>query len=407
MHILFLSTWSPYPPDNGSKIRANYLLRSLAKTHRVTLVAFDPDLKTEPEAHDNVAVYPVHADPFRYVQLPQLIKYLSPVPLLFWRIKEIQSIIDNLPDHGKWDAVVAVQAPVGRYALRFHQIPRILDVDTALSYQLRERYQRQTTRLNRWRTWLSWYKAYRYESALFPKFHTCAVSSPIEVESVQALAGNRSAVSVLPNGVDCTHHRAGLAEVQPHTLIYNGALTYSANYDAMRYFLAEIYPLIKQKTPDVALSITGSTQGVDLDGLRLDASVRLTGYVDDIRLLVAQSTACIVPLRQGAGTRLKILEAMALGTPVVSTSKGAEGLETVDNEHLLLADTPEAFADAVLRVKNDGDLRERLQRNARALVEQQYDWEIIGAQFVALVEEAVKASGQNGKEAETQGSKSL
>ncbi len=393
MHILFLSTWSPYPPDNGAKIRANYLLRPLAKTHRVTLVAFDPDSKTEPEAHENVTMYPVHADPFRYVQLPQLIKYLSPVPLVFWRIGEMQSTIDRLPDLDKWDAIVALEVFIGHYALRFSQLPRVLDVDTSLTHQLRERYQRQTTRLSRWRTWLSWYKAYRYEGALFPKFQVCAVSSPLEVESVQALAGNRSTVAVLPNGVDCAHHRLGLTEVQPRTLIYNGALTYNVNYDAMRYFLAEIYPLIKQKTPDVTLRITGSTQGVDVDGLRLDASVRLTGYVEDIRLPVAQSAVCIVPLRQGWGTRLKILEAMALGTPVVSTSKGAEGLEVVDNEHVLLADTPEAFADAVLRVMHDGRLRERLRHNARALVEQRYNWEIIGAQFVALVEEVAKASG--------------
>ena len=158
----------------------------------------------------------------------------------------------------------------------------------------------------------------------------------------------------------------------------------------MQYFLADIYPLIKHEIPDVTLSITGSTKGVDLNGLRLDASVHLTGYVEDIRFPVAQSAVCVVPLRQGGGTRLKILEAMALGTPVVSTSKGAEGLDVVDGEHLMIGDTPEAFADAVMRVMRDSNLRERLRCNARILVEHRYDWESIGAQFVALVEGAVK-----------------
>lgn len=393
MHVLFLSTWWPWPPNNGSKIRANYLLQALAKTHRVTLVGFNPDSTTGSETLENVTTHSVQADPFRYVQLPQVVKYLSPVPLVFWRIREMGSTIRRLQNQNHYDAVVAVQAPVARYALLFSGVPGIVDVDTSLSYQLRERYQEQKTYLGCWRTWISWYKAYHYERVLFRKFQTCALVSPLEVPSVQAMTGNRSEVTVLPNGVDCTHHRFDLAEVQPNTLIYNGALTYSANYDAMHYFLAEIYPLIKHALPDVTMRITGSTKGVDINGLRLDSSVHLTGYVDDIRLPVVQSAVCVVPLRQGGGTRLKILEAMALGTPVVSTTKGAEGLEVIDNEHLLLADTPEAFADAVLRVLSDSSLRERLRYNARILVEQRYDWEIIGTQFVALVEDTVRASG--------------
>jgi glycosyltransferase involved in cell wall biosynthesis len=155
----------------------------------------------------------------------------------------------------------------------------------------------------------------------------------------------------------------------------------------MQYFLAEIYPLIKQQIPDVILTITGSTKGVDLDGLRLDESVHLTGYVDDVRQPVARSAVCVVPIQQGGGTRLKILEAMALGTPVVATSKGAEGLDMIDGEHLLIADAPDAFAEAVVNVLRDTELRRRLATHARALVEARYDWGPIGQQFVELVEE--------------------
>lgn len=394
MNILFLSTWFPFPPDNGSKIRAYYLLRALAEKHKISLVAFNSNANINFVTPENVTIYPVQADPFRYVQLPQVVKYFSPIPLVFWRSKQMEAILKPLQHRAQWDAIVAIQAPVARYALQF-DAPRVLDVDTALGYQLHQHYEAQTTRLGRWRAWVSWYKAYRYENALCPQFQVCAVVSPAEVASVQAMAGNRSTVAVIPNGVDCAHHRPGLAEVRPNTLIYNGALTYSANYDAMRTFLAEIYPLVRQQNPAVTLSITGSTKGVDLTGLRLDDSVRLTGYVEDIRLPVAGSTVCVVPLRQGGGTRLKILEAMALGTPVVATSKGAEGLEVVDGEHLLIADTPAAFAGAVGRVLRDPVLRARLAVNARALVEAKYDWPAIGAQFVELIEGEVR--GREGK----------
>jgi len=166
-------------------------------------------------------------------------------------------------------------------------------------------------------------------------------------------------------------------------------MTYSANYDAMQFFLRDVYPQVRAAVPGASLTITGSTAGVDQAGLALDDTVHLTGYVDDIRPVIAGSAACVVPLRQGGGTRLKILEAMALGVPVVSTRKGAEGLDVVDGEHLLLADTPRDLAAATVRLLQDGALRACLASQARALVERRYDWRAIGAAFTALVEETV------------------
>ena len=118
--------------------------------------------------------------------------------------------------------------------------------------------------------------------------------------------------------------------------------------------------------------------------------MRLSGYVEDVRPVIAGSAVCVVPLRQGGGTRLKILEAMALGVPVVSTTKGAEGLDVVDGAHLLLADEPHDFAAATVRLMRDGALRARLAEQARARVEERYDWRAIGAGFASLVEEAVE-----------------
>ncbi len=289
-----------------------------------------------------------------------------------------------------WDAIVAIQMPMAQYALSMPANARILDVDTALSYQLMERYRSATPHLARLAAWASWRKAYHYERRIVRRFDAACVVSRLELASLRdwGSAGSCS-VELVPNGVDCTRNHPGLASPQPNHLVYNGSLTYSANYDAMHWFLSEIYPLIKPQQPDVRLTITGSTEGVDLAGLALDAGVRLTGYVEDIRLPVAESTVAIAPIRQGGGTRLKILEAMALGTPVVATTKGAEGLDVIDGEHILLADTPQAFAKAVVELLTNGETRARLARQARRLVETQYDWREIGAQFVALVERTV------------------
>lgn len=398
MRILFLSTWFPYPPDNGAKLRVYYLLKALAREHTVTLVSFAFDVAHPESLTDMDAccakVYTVPLNPFTENAAGILRTFLSRKPLVSRPLPAMQKLVGEVVRVDSWDAVIASTEIMADYALQMPEnVVKVLEEHNSMTRWMYDRYAAQTRPLQRLRCWASWQKTRYYEAGLFNHFDLVTMVSERDRSASASLPGYRGRVEIIPNGVDCTHNRPDLVQVRPYTLVYNGALTYNANYDAMRYFLAEVYPLIKYKIPEVTLCITGSSKGVDIDGLRLDASVRLTGYVDDIRLPVAQSAVCIVPLRQGAGTRLKILEAMALGTPVVSTSKGAEGLEIVDNEHVLLADTPEAFADAVLRVMNDGDLRERLRRNARALVEQQYDWKIIGAQFVALVEEAVKASG--------------
>jgi len=396
MRVLFLSTWFPYPPDNGSKIRVYYLLRALAERHEVTTVAFhsagNGHMPPQPiPGLEQVRVIPVYADPFRFVSLPPIAKFASPVPVSLWPAAEMGRAVQCLARSKRFDAVVGFQAPVACYALLLSGAARILDVDTALSYQMYERYTKQHELAARLRAWVSWQKARFWEGVLLRQFQVCTVVGAQEVGLLDAMVDRRaSQIIVIPNGVDCEHNQPGLASVRPNTLIYNGSLTYSANYDAMRYFLAEVYPLIRRQEPGVSLTITGSTVGVDLAGLKLDDSVRLSGYLEDVRPAVASASVCVVPIRQGGGTRLKILEAMALGTPVVATSKGAEGLDVVDGEHLLLADDPMTFADRTVQLLRDPALHQRLAVNARKLVEERYDWAQIGQRFVELVEETAK-----------------
>ena len=164
--------------------------------------------------------------------------------------------------------------------------------------------------------------------------------------------------------MDCQRNQPGLAQPRPNTLVYHGALTYSTNFDAMRWFLAEIYPGVQREVGSVSLTITGNTSGAAVDKtFELDDSIRLSGYVADIRPVVAARRFASCHSGKG-GTRLKILEAMALGTPVVSTTKGAEGLEVTSGHDILIADKPAEFADRVIHLVRDGALRDRLARNA-------------------------------------------
>jgi glycosyltransferase involved in cell wall biosynthesis len=394
LDVLVLSTWYPYPLDNGSRIRAYYLLRALSGHHQVTLVAFDPAAESAANAPEHKSmigaqIVPVADDPYQNTSLPAFVKYLSPIPVVLWPSRAMAQTVSRLARESRWDAVVALQSPVARYALRVPALARIFDVDAALSHTMYGRLGAELDLGRRIRAWVSWQKAQWYEAALVRRFDVCAVASAHDLDYLRQLAGGtRNKVVLVPNGVDCERNRPGVVRPAANMLVFNGALTYSANYDAMRYFLSEIFPLIHAQEPGAELTITGSTQGVDVSGLRLDSSVRLAGYLDDVRAAVAGASVCVVPMRDGGGTRLKILEAMALGTAVVATSKGAEGLEVTHRRDILIAEEPADFAAQVVRLLRDPGLGAALAANARQLVERRYDWSPIGQRFVTLVEGA-------------------
>lgn len=395
MRILYLSTWFPYPPNSGSKLRTLHLLRGLAQRHDVTLLAFDFDTPAskskvwpgpEPSCIERIPV-----NPFAEAQGAAL---YTRIFSRFTVARLVPAMRDALQKHlrqGAYDVVIASTFMCAPYILQVSTPTiRILEEHNSLTRWIWEFFQQEGRFLQRLYRWFSWQKTRHLEARLFRQFDlVTAVSVQDAAAMLTMLPGYRGPVEVVPNGVDCSHNCPALKERIRNTLVYNGALTYEANCDAMQYFLAQIFPRIQRRVPDLRLTITGSTSGVDLSRLALSNAVSLTGYVEDVRVPVAQAAACVVPLRVGGGTRLKILEAMALGTPVITTSKGADGLDVVDGEHLLLADTPEDFANATVRVLGDSELCATLAHNARRLVEGKYDWQEIGARFTMLVEQAV------------------
>lgn len=395
MRILFLSTWYPFPPDNGSKLRVYHLLRSLAERHEVTLLSFAfatarPDMPGE-LADWCSQIQVVSVDPFQVNRAGALRTFLSLRPVASRPVPAMRQLTSDALRSRPYAAVIASTGMMIDYALQAQPgTVKVLEEHNSSTRWMQERYEQQSNAVQRLRCWVSWQKARRYEARLFRRFDLVTMVSEQDQRVSRSLPGYPGRVEVVPNGVDCAHNRPGLARPRPSSLVFNGSLTYSANYDAMQWFLAGVWPRIRAQLPQATLTITGSTRGVDLTRLALDDSVQLTGFVEDVRIPVAEAAVAIAPIRQGGGTRLKILEAMALGTPVVATTKGAEGLDVADDEHLLLADDPEGFAAAVLRLLADAALSVRLAADARHLVEQRYDWQQIGQRFTALVEDVIR-----------------
>ena len=397
MRVLFLSPWFPYPLDTGSRVRVYHHLRALCSRHEATLLTLDPQgwAPAEVEAIAPLCqqVALVSRDPFHHNRLRTATRFASLRPIVNAPFSEMTRLVRRLHAEQHFEAAIAGTAVMATYVLALPGVTLILEEHNSHTRWMRDRYLAQTSPLQRLRCWVSWRKSALYESRLFSRFDLVTMTSERDARTTRGLLdGGRSShaghppVALVPNGVDCEQFRPGLAEPRPGTLVFGGALAYGANYEAMQFFLEQVYPQIRRQYPNVRLSITGSSKGVDLDKLPLDDSVTLTGFVDDVRPVVARSWAAVVPILSGGGTRIKILEAMALGTPVVATSKGAEGLDVTPGHDILVADEPAGLAAQVVRLLRDPALRQRLAANARRLIEQRYDWAQIGQRFAELVE---------------------
>ncbi|MCC7165049.1 MAG: glycosyltransferase [Anaerolineae bacterium] len=384
MNVLFLATWYPYPPDNGSRLRSYYLLQGLAHKHRVTLIAlYDAD-QTPADSS------PLHEWCQRVIALPRrayvpnrlraLTAFLSSRPryLVDTFDPSVQDTITRECAGERFDVVIANQLSMAAYAAALPPRIRIFDEVEVGIFQDAFLNARG---LARGRNALTWHKFSRYLRQLAAQFMALTVVSEQERTRLGEVGVDGERVHVVPNGVDCAAAQSDPRDPEPFTLIYNGAVTYHANLDAVRFMVNDILPLVRAVEPRARLKITGRADQVAQNELSRDNVVLFTGYVDDIRAVVRSSAICVVPLRVGGGTRLKILEAMSLGVPVVATRKGAEGLGLTDKVHLLLADTPQEFATAVLALLQNADLCERLSHAARERVCQEFDWREIQGRF--------------------------
>lgn len=375
MNILFLSSWFPYPPDTGGKIRIFNMVKYLSEHHQITFLAFSRSGRVGVNRLKEMGRYCSNIIEPEVMPKPKgIIGYLSPNPR--WHSKEMRTKIKEAIKSQCFDVLIAAEILAGFYGAKISSIPRILD-NCELTVLI-ERYKDELNRIKRLYHYYEWRKKRNFTANLARQYDACTVVSEQEKNNLLDLIHEKKHVFIVPNGVDVYTNIGNFGQSQPYSMVYPGALSFHANLDAMEFFLTSIFPLIRSKYSKATLRITGNNTTVELNHLPIGEQfgVILTGYLHDVRPCIAQSKVCIVPLRLGGGTRLKILEAMALGTPVVSTSKGAEGLCVTHGKNILIADSPETFTNAVCQLFKNNALREKIIRNAHKLVTEKYDWKI-------------------------------
>lgn len=401
MRILIISDISPYPLVSGDRIREYNLIRRMADHHEVWLAAIlenpSDELGIPHLAGFCAGVEYVHAERHHpLVHIPGLLKYgLSgkPLELKFLHSSNLIQKIRRLTKEINFDLALIVNSHTALYletlpvSLRRKSILMLENIEYA---QYESIYRIERNPINKVRAWLNYQMMRRWEPRYVENFSHCITVSEID-RNILLGANPALKISVIPNGVDTKVHKPLSSDHNAASLIFIGKMSYQPCSDAAVYFCGEILPLIKKEIRDVDLWIVGREPPQEVLDLGADG-IHVTGWVEEVVPYYERSAVCVVPLRAGGGTRLKILEAMALGRPVVSTSIGCEGLDVTDGENILIADDPREFAEKTVRLLRDHELRNSIAANARRLVVSQYDWDILAGSLMRVITEVASCA---------------
>lgn len=399
LRILIITPSLPYPPIWGFGTRVYQLLRHLTQRHQVTVLTYG-------SAADAYRVTPLEELGVRVVTVPQghpeagsvrraqLGALLSPVSYQTWQLRTnaIQRACDRLLAEQSFDIIQVESSPMLSLHLR-SRAPLLLD-EHNIEYELLERtFREERSPARKLYNWIEYRKLRREEHRSWRRADACLFTSPREREIFQALLPAKRAI-VVPNGVDVDYFRPTETTQLPCTIVFTGLMRYRPNADAVISFVREILPRIRRVRPEAVFTIVGS--GVPPEVARLAGpNVIVTGTVEDVRPYVARSAVFVVPLRMGSGTRLKVLEGLAMGKAMVSTKLGCEGIAVRDGEHLLIADEPADFARAVLRLFDARNEAAELRAHGRALIEREYSWRSIYGHLELFYEGLIREPERN------------
>jgi sugar transferase (PEP-CTERM/EpsH1 system associated) len=405
MHILWLKTELLHPVDKGGKIRTYNMLKELKRSHRITYLTLDDgtvdaqarDLASE-YCHELVCIPHKRREKFTAGFYGELaLNFASPLPYAIKKYESAGMRQEIVQREGlkSFDILVcdflapAANVPGGL------QCASVLFQHNVEATIWKRHYEVQANPLKKAYLFGQWLKMRSFERKACARFDSVVAVSRDDRELMQSEYGVEAIYDV-PTGVDTSFFQpSGQVQRVPHSLVFTGSMDWLPNEDAIRYFTEQIMPRIRQAVPDVTLTVVGRNPYPSLLELnKRDPSIVVTGRVDDVRPYMERAAAYIVPLRIGGGTRLKIFEAMAMKQAIVSTTVGAEGLPVRDGVELLLADTPESFAQAVITLLRKEVLAKELGDRAAVRVRESFGWDKVAKSFGTICERALSGKGR-------------
>ncbi len=389
MKILAFYPYLPWPLNRGAYHRAYHLLKGLAVDHTVHLLA----LSENSEGEDFIPRFRefcerVHVIPFQHPTWERLFpqRLFNPLPatIAHWTIPAVKSELRRIVAAEKFDAVHVLDLVLAQYFLNEHmEIPLVLDrTRVDLQYQLMEHKHLSPSFKNRLLNFECYAKLWAFEKKVANRCAFQVLCGPDDLHFVRRYISRSVPLEVIPNGVDLEFfHPDSLAEarsIEP-TIVFCGAMDYNPNVDALRWYFSEMHDALLREVSDLKVLIVGKDPIPEVQGYATRPGVTVTGAVPDVRPYYKRAWLQIVPLRIGGGTRLKIVESLGIGTPVVSTTIGAQGLDLKSDSEILYADTAAEFVAQTARALRDAKLRSTLTQNGRIAVETRLSWHKLSA----------------------------
>ena len=377
MNVLFLSQRVPYPPNRGDKITTWRLVERLRRHHEVRILAFAHDEADEAAARTlegmgfPTTVFRTRPRWDRVRSLPLLLTR-TPLTLGVFGSRALQSAVDAQAREA--DAAYAYSSSMGAFLLPHPELARVMhfaELDSDKWHQ----YAQKTGWPMSWIYGREHRTLHAYETKLAHAVDENVFCTPLEQEIFQARIPGPSSV-VMRNGVDLEHFQPAPAAAEPGHMVFVGVMNYYPNVEGCVWFVNEILPRVRERMPTARLSIVGSHPTPEVERLARHEAVEVTGFVDDPRDWLRRASVSVAPLRIARGIQNKVLEAMAMGLPVVGTTSATQGVEGTPGEDFLVEDTAEGQVDAVCALFDDPVRARALGERARRFVEERYDWEV-------------------------------
>lgn len=400
MKLLIVDEELPYPLDNGKKIRTFNLIRHLSGEMEIRYLSFGGQERDTQESvralnSINVACDLVHLKLQRKSGLKFAWKLFAnlfskyPYIVTSHYKKTFLSRLEDLQNSYKPDLIMAEWTPYARYLDRFESVKKVVVAHNIESMIWNRYYENETNILKKAYIKIQARKIESFEKEVWRLMDGIITVSPVEKIQIERRATGIP-VELVENGVDMDHFSPTEQLPEQGNIVFTGSMDWRPNQDAALFFLDEIFPLLRKQYEKLRFYIVGRNPPHFLRKRGTD-DIIITGTVEDIRPYLRKAALVVVPLRIGGGSRLKILEAMAMRKPVVSTSVGAEGLEISDGENILLAQSPEDFAHECLRLLDDPDHSSRLGEKGLQLVKSRYRWEILADKMMNFLKDLGEA----------------